>query len=181
LTGDPAGAAITGATHLAHQIMTDLAPGQQKPKARKAVEKGEETAKKTVGFPATKLNPDTPDTEERAYLGDKDRFLPESGSRARWYNNPETGGYYNSNHQGSDAGDTTNSGRERRERVIHGTYIISRKKAPTKFKVPLLPIDYVRTYQTVYGIVLCSELREIKLDVETLRKTPKRVEKLRQY
>ncbi|KMQ91419.1 hypothetical protein RF55_8718 [Lasius niger] len=52
LTGGPAGAAVAGATHIAHQLVTDLASTKESPKATEAVVRAEETAKKVLGLPA---------------------------------------------------------------------------------------------------------------------------------
>lgn len=50
LTGGPAGAAVAGATHIAHQLVTDLASTKESPRAAEAVTRAEETAKRVLGL-----------------------------------------------------------------------------------------------------------------------------------
>lgn len=57
LTGGPAGAAVAGATHIAHQLVTDLAPEKQAPKATEAVSAAEIAAKKVLGIQSAPITP----------------------------------------------------------------------------------------------------------------------------
>lgn len=76
----PAGAAVAGATHVAHQIVTDLANSDQEPKARAAVTAVEKAAKRTLGLPLTQLNPETSKTTVVPYK--KELMMEENPSNS---------------------------------------------------------------------------------------------------
>ncbi|BAU58961.1 capsid protein [Camponotus nipponicus virus] len=66
LTGGPAGAAVAGATHIAHQLVTDLSTEKTGTKAREAVTRAEHAAKSVLGLNPTPLVPKTQPTVKQS-------------------------------------------------------------------------------------------------------------------